>query len=788
MENKTARLTTTTGSEVQFLGATMQADLRGLLFEACVEQRFINRGQCNVEATYTFPLPWGAVLLGVEVDLGDKRLSGCVVEKRLAQVRYEESLSDGDAAIMLERNLDESITLNLGNLNAGEACTVRMQYAQSLQFDQRALRLLIPTVIAPRYGDPVREGGLDHHQVSTHSLVAEHPFELTLRLHGPLAQCRVASPSHAISLQTSQEGDVPSVTVGLARSDHLDRDFVLILDQLQHGSLAVMAKDLVNPERTAVLASFCPQIKAAERQPTAIKMLVDCSGSMAGDSMDAAKRALQAIVRQLQSGDRFSLSRFGSGVEHRARGLWKVTETTRLAAQRWVGSLEADLGGTEMAAALMSTFEIAQTAPSDVLLVTDGEISGIDQTIAVAGQSGHRIFVVGIGSSPAESHLRRLAAATGGACDFVAPGEAVEPAVLRMFARLRSPQVTDLRLRWSSDVEPEWTTPLSSAVFDEDTLNIHAFVKGQPRGSLALLGRRTGDVEPVELARVELPAVLDDAPALSRMTAAAQIHSSSRIEDANSALQPSVDRTGLAVAYQLLTGDTNFLLVHHRAEHERAVEMPDLHRIAPMMPAGWGGTSTVNACVAQRSGVDVDLHEYRASYSISDPAHGLGVPSVWRRRDPDGPQTSTLYKSTAPHHHGLTPLGLSDRLLIDQPWMWPDSYAELEEYLLDPIVVDWLRLVIGAELPTSVTEQEIVCAFLYFMAQQSTYDGLLRGTGLLGGIREKLKAVLRTTTPRLKKAQEHEGPVNPDALAAVKAGLVGMTATEWPDRVLALEV
>ena len=123
----------------------------------------------------------------------------------------------------------------------------------------------------------------------------------------------------------------------------------------------------------------------------------------------------QAVVQQLGQGDRFSLSRFGSTVKHRSRGLWTATPATRLAAQRWVGDLLADMGGTEMASALSSTFALAQTVPSDVLIVTDGEISAIDNTIGVAKTSGHRLFVVGIGSSPAEANLRRLAEATGGA-------------------------------------------------------------------------------------------------------------------------------------------------------------------------------------------------------------------------------------------------------------------------------------------------------------------------------------------------------------------------------------
>jgi Ca-activated chloride channel family protein len=73
-----------------------------------------------------------------------------------------------------------------------------------------------------------------------------------------------------------------------------------------------------------------------------------------------------------------------------------------------------------------------------VLLITDGEISAIDSTLDSARQSGHRVFVVGIGSSVAEAHLRRLAQESGGACDFLAPGEAATPAIVRMFTRMRA--------------------------------------------------------------------------------------------------------------------------------------------------------------------------------------------------------------------------------------------------------------------------------------------------------------------------------------------------------------
>ena len=408
-QNEYAQLVARDGAPVMLQGVTATGDLNGLLFEVRVEQRFCNPTDKNMEVVYTFPLPWGAVLMGVNVLLGDKHLSGAVVEKKLAEARYEEALSEGNAAIMLEKNHDLSYSLNLGNLAAKETCVITLLYAQTLQFEQRGLRLMIPTVIAPRFGDAVIDGGLQPHQAPIHSLTVDYPFKIELRLHGDLARARVACPSHPIGIAHTLTEGSSVLTVSLGRSASLDRDFVLVIDQLTQESVAVLARDKVEAEGIVAMASFCPRIPEQGAVDTAVKILVDCSGSMGGDSMGAAKGALKAIVDQFGQGDKFSLSRFGSTVEHRSRGLWSVTATTRFAARRWVGSLNADLGGTEMESALSSTFKLAQTVSSDVLLITDGEISAIDKTIDAAKNSGHRLFVVGIGSSPAEGLLRRLA-------------------------------------------------------------------------------------------------------------------------------------------------------------------------------------------------------------------------------------------------------------------------------------------------------------------------------------------------------------------------------------------
>lgn len=813
-QNKCAELMSRGGTPVVLQAVTVSSDLNGLLFEASVEQRFFNPTDKNMEVIYTFPLPWGAVLLGVDVRLGDRHLSGAVVEKKLAEARYEEALSEGNAAIMLELNRDRSYSLNLGNLAAQESCVITLRYAQTLQFEQRGLRLMIPTVIAPRFGDAVIDGGLQPHQATAYSLTVDYPFNIELRLRGDLASARVVSPSHPIGVAHKVTNGASVLTVSLGCRASLDRDFVLVIDQLAHGSLAVLARDRVDIGSIVAMVSFCPKIPVQVVPFTAVKILVDCSGSMAGDSIKAAERSLQAIASQFQKGDKFSLSRFGSTVEHRSRGLWSLTETTRTAAFQWVDALSANLGGTEMASALESTFALAHAVASDVLLISDGEISAIDRTIELAKESGHRVFVVGIGSSPAETHLRRLAEATGGACDFVAPGEAVEPAVLRMFARLRSPPLTDLSLTWSAGVTPEWVSPLLPSVFDGDTVNVYALFRQVPSGDVKLLGKGLDDEAQQQIGCAAIPVALEAADTLSRMAALVRLHAAGLDEQVDA---PS-DPTQMAIDYQLVTDKTNFLLVYERPDKEKPTEMPALQKVDQMVPAGWGGTGSV---MFSRSApfLDTRILNYQAPPALNwSNVDGPSVPSVFRtaqqtsvpakfrmarepsvkycaiddtsvpaflrKRDRSIDHNDPRYWTDSAHYLGLTPLGVSEWLRITPASEWPTTYMGLQQMGLGVWLIDWLKLVMAVHGEKPYAEYKVVEAFLYLMSRRETHESLAKFEGLLGA--------LKSTASRLRgvfagESVEKSASIDVQLVKAMVAVLEGMTSSEWPNRVLSLD-
>jgi Ca-activated chloride channel family protein len=586
------------------------------------------------------------------------------------------------------------------------------------------------------------------------------------------------------------------------------------------------------------MASFTPTLPHAASSPIALKVLVDCSGSMAGDSIQAARQALHRVLGGLEANDRFSLSRFGSHVEHRCKALWKVLPRTQAAARLWVEQLDADLGGTEMATALASTLALsgggradtrANTQPNaqlnarpdaraDVLLVTDGEVEAIDEVIGTAQASGQRMFVVGIGSSAAETLLRRLAEETGGSCEFVAPGEEVEPAILRLYHRMRSSVVTQVSITWPEGLEPMAQTEIPKAIFHGDSINVYARLKAGRADALcqpiALLGSGMGVgldegvVRP--LAEVRPAFIADEANTLARLAAHTRYTQLRRSADAAPAFLTKA-LPGLAEKYQLVTDDTSFVLVKERDAAEQPADLPALRQVPHMLAAGWGGQGSV---VASKSMSVPSV--WRSQRTTASAVHYLRrsmlddfeIPAFLRRSadvdDMDGdmsfdapatikePQRSTsnwVDTATGASRSGVscpgwTPAGYAQWLRMN-PGQWPETYAALRTMGLGEWVVQWLEFVIadiadmdgvdtqvGLPVPGE-NEQTVVLAFNQVMAD--------RGRSFLSELGDKFASVIGKDQ---KTLVDSPLPELDGLRGRIQAALLGMVPGAWPDAVL----
>lgn len=331
---------------------------------------------------------------------------------------------------------------------------------------------------------------------------------------------------------------------------------------------------------------------------------------MQGDSISQAGDSLHWLLGQLNSADMVSLTRFGSHVVHEHKQLQPCSLIYKQVLKAGVRRLKADLGGTEIDQALQSVIEIERfdretISDAAILLITDGEVWDIEDTIATVRASGHRIFALGVGSSPAESLLQDLAEVTGGACEMVTPRENMQKAVERLLLRLRQSQAVEHTVACTAPLL--WTAPSSRHATPGESLSTWSQIQATPGELQVNLGTLSQACHVHWDERIEL----------SRIAAALRLLD---MTDTNA-------REALALQYQLVSADTNLILVHERAEGEKSEDLPELHQVRPMLAAGWGGHGTA----AVQNSQTQFMSSACVSFSVSESdAHMQSTPAVWR--------------------------------------------------------------------------------------------------------------------------------------------------------------
>jgi Ca-activated chloride channel family protein len=470
----------------------------------------------------------------------------------------------------------------------------------------------------------------------------------------------------------------------------MDRDFILVVrepDNFVGEGLYAQDKDGV-----VALASFHPQLpEASKSQPRCIKLVVDCSGSMSGDSIDQARAALNEILELLNPDDWFNITLFGSDHRLLFRKPVPADEMHIHQAGRMLRNLNADMGGTELASALEATY--ASGSPEgispDLLLITDGEVWEYESLTESASRSGHRLFTVGVGSAVSESLLRALAENSGGACELVSPNEEMAERIVRHFKRIHQPAVSNSSVHWPTEPVLQ-SPPTIDAVYAGDTVHLFGWLPTVPDGKAELELELANGVQRESVGFSEMLENNEQPGTLARMAAHSRL--SSLDDEAAKAL---------AVEYQLVTAQTSCVLVKQRDAHDKAEEIPALRKIPHQLAAGWGGmgrvTQPVLACdVLYSKSISRDSTVF-SDYEDDIPFGTLDGPAFSRSLNASTVSSEMIVSRLNRSHSPV----ISRRLKID-------SLSDLEKLGVDQETIELLMKLVDE----GYVEEMIVTAWL----------------------------------------------------------------------------
>ena len=603
------------------LGTDMDVTVSGQVARVRVTQAFRNTSDKWMEATYLYPLPDDGAVDSLKMVVGQRIFIGRIKRREEARAIYEKARAEGRKAGLVESDRPNLFRNNVANVGPGETVLIAIEYQAPVRQLGGEYALRLPLVVGPRYvpphtlastavapsvaattvaaeaGDMPSEAPLDLAAVADAEAVTAplaapaladvlNPVSITVHLAPGFVPANVISPYHRVNVV--ETGPIERTITLAAGEEPANRDFELRWRSAGADPTVGLFHQEFDGQRY-VMASIVPPAAAriGKPQPREMVFVIDNSGSMGGESMDAAKQSLLHALTTLRPEDSFNVIRFDDTMTKLFEHSMPASADQIDLAKRFTDGLEA-AGGTEMLPALKAALvdDAAQTKGNvrQIVFLTDGSLSNEREMMAEIAANGRRsrVFMIGIGSAPNTFLMRRMAEAGRGTYTNIGSGGEVNAKMTALLERLKTPAVRDLAVT------------VEGGSFDFTPRVLPDLYAGEPLMLLgkgpALSGKLTvsGTIGDKAWSRTVDLAKASDSPAVARLWANRRIADveaqrwGGQMEDA--AADSAIADLGLA--YGLVTTQTS--LVAEDETPSRPVGATLTREELPLLlPAGW---------------------------------------------------------------------------------------------------------------------------------------------------------------------------------------------------------
>ena len=438
----------------------IQLDITGLVARVEITQRFNNRSSQWAEGLYRFPLPEGAAVDRMRVEVGDRILEGEIQEKESARRTYQKARDSGRTATLVEQQRRNQFETRLANIGPGEAIKITIGYLQNVSYRDFSYHLRLPMTFTPRW-EPANSPAViiksslqAAPQLISAPLANDHSLKLRANLVSAVEFAAIESRYHDVDIRQVDNG----YRVDLVRTDEFaDRDFELSwTPALQAGPSTSLTTFNDGESVYAQLMLAPPLVDSIGPQAREVILVIDTSGSMEGASLEQAKAALLHALGSLGPDDYFNLLQFNSNTEVLFDQSVPVTNSSLYMARNFIVGLDAN-GGTNMAPAL----KIALTLPEQpqlmrqVVFITDGAVGNETELLQMVAQDlgDSRMFTVAIGHAPNSWFMRKTAEIGRGSYVNIGKPSEVEERMSALWGRIQLPALTNICVNWGDAAE-----------------------------------------------------------------------------------------------------------------------------------------------------------------------------------------------------------------------------------------------------------------------------------------------------------------------------------------------
>ncbi len=497
------------------------------------DHTFQNESKARLEGSYKLVVGEGASATGFAYWNGAQKIVGEIFEREAAQQVYEALTGLRKDPGLLEQAGEGVFSFRVFPIEPGERKRVQVSTARFL----------------PRRGAAIEY----------RARLTRPDARVELVVSDARGIAALDSPSHELAIDRSS---ATSWKVTALKAKAAPDEFVLRYEPAA-APLALGASVHHDAGQAAFFsATLAAPAAASKRPPTDVTLVIDRSGSMAGEAMASARAAAKAVVERLQPSDRVNVVAFDDKVDALYETPKALGEAVRREALGYIDGIR-DGGGTDIARALKRALEAQQAdaRPDVVLFLTDGQSDG-PAAIKVAedDKSATRVFTVGIGTGVDKALLSRVASARRGRFTFIADPRAVRVEFPKVLSQLEAPAVANLRLRVEGGRLERAYPDVVGDLFAGDEVRVFGRVAGSGPVKLVLEGDEGGKPRRFEAA-ID-PVATSARPWVARGWARARVDDLLEVSRAKGESEELKDEAiELGLAYGLVTPFTSFLAV-----------------------------------------------------------------------------------------------------------------------------------------------------------------------------------------------------------------------------------
>jgi Ca-activated chloride channel family protein len=474
---------------LQVLYHRVNVTVTGLIAVTEVDQEFYNATRQRLEGTYVFPIPAGAHIDRLAMEVGGKMVDGELLPADKARSLYEDIVRKQRDPALLEYAGRGAFTLRIFPIEPQSGKRIKLRYTQLLASDSGMSEYLYTLGTEKFSSIPVRE------------------VSVKMTIDGTQPLKTIYSPSHDVEIE--RHGDARAVIGWEARNAWPDTDFKVIFSRTPN-PLGIDFMASREPGKDGYFVLMASPGMTGEKSAIAAKdvcFVLDTSGSMAGPKLAQAKKALRFCLDSLAPRDRFEVVRFSTEAEPLFGNLVPADSDHVAKAESFIDGLSA-MGGTAIDDALHDALGLRGPdggpdtvgRPYMVIFLTDG-IPTVGETSedALVGnvtRSGRatRVFSFGIGTDVNAHLLDRMASGTRGVSQYVLPEEDIEVKVSSFYTKINQPVFSGLSLSFSNP-GIRVTRLLPAALpdlFNGDTLVLFGRYSGSGASAVRIKGQFNG--------------------------------------------------------------------------------------------------------------------------------------------------------------------------------------------------------------------------------------------------------------------------------------------------------